>query len=116
MTLSSWVFGCIVINGLFNNVISDYLWARSVVLTSATVATVGLGLTIPLAFASDVFLGSKDVLNSESILGAVFVLFGFVFVNIGQTQDDIKDANDESRRSRIGEEGLQTISMQAVSS
>mmetsp|Transcript_13435 Transcript_13435/g.28155 ORF Transcript_13435/g.28155 Transcript_13435/m.28155 type:complete len:438 (-) Transcript_13435:420-1733(-) len=116
VTLSSWVFGCIVINGLFNNVISDYLWARSVVLTSATVATVGLGLTIPLAFASDVFLGSKDVLNSESILGAVFVLFGFVFVNIGQTQDDIKDANDESRRSRIGEEGLQTISMQAVSS
>ena len=124
VTLSSWVFGCIVINGLFNNVISDYLWARSVVLTSATVATVGLGLTIPLAFASDVFFGSEDVLNSESILGAVFVLFGFVFVNIGQTQDDneSKDANaneqSRSRRTSQGEEGrgLQSISMQVVSS
>jgi len=113
VTLSAWVFGCLVINGLFNNVISDYLWARSVILTSATVATVGLGLTIPLAFASDIFLGVEDVLNLESILGAGFVLFGFVLVNIGQTKDDNKDAG-----ARINEEDveIESISMQAVSS
>ena len=37
---------CLLLKGLFDNVLSDYFWARAVVLTSATVATVGLGLTI----------------------------------------------------------------------
>lgn len=116
VTLSGWVFGCLVVNGLFNNVISDYLWARSVVMTSATVATVGLGLTIPLAFASDVFLGIEDVLNFESILGAGFVLFGFVLVNIGQTKVDRNDEEEQNRTINEGDEGLQAISMQALSS
>jgi len=116
VTLSGWVFGCLVVNGLFNNVISDYLWARSVVLTSATVASVGLGLTIPLAFASDVFLGVEDVLNFESILGAGFVLFGFVLVNIGQTKVDRKDEDEQNRRINEGDEGSESISMHALSS
>ena len=42
-----------------NNVLSDYLWARAVVLTTPTVATVGLSLTIPLAFVSDLFVKVK---------------------------------------------------------
>mmetsp|Transcript_41432 Transcript_41432/g.99251 ORF Transcript_41432/g.99251 Transcript_41432/m.99251 type:complete len:547 (-) Transcript_41432:60-1700(-) len=87
-TLSLWIVECLVLKGLFDNVISDYLWARAVVLTSATVATVGLGLTIPLAFVSDVFLGRPDVLNFQSITGAVAVLTGFVLVNLGQKKDD----------------------------
>lgn len=114
VTLSGWVLSCLVVNGLFNNVISDYLWARSVVLTSATVASVGLGLTIPLAFVSDVFLGVEDVLNFESILGAGFVLFGFVLVNIGQTKN-VQKYDEQNRRIRE-DEGLQTTSMQNVSS
>jgi len=115
VTLSGWVFGCLVLNGLFNNVISDYLWARSVILTSATVASVGLGLTIPLAFVSDVFLGVEDVLNLESVLGAGFVLFGFVLVNIGETKNGKKDEDERNRRATEGDEGLRSISMQAVS-
>jgi len=87
VTLSAWVFSCVVIKGLFDNVLSDYLWARSVILTSATVASVGLGLTIPLAFVSDIFIGIEDVVNFESILGAGFVLFGFILVNMGQKQE-----------------------------
>lgn len=115
VTLSGWVFGCLVLNGLFNNVISDYLWARSVLLTSATVASVGLGLTIPLAFVSDVFLGVEDVLNLESVLGAGFVLFGFILVNIGETENGKKDEDERNRRATEGNEGLRSISMQAVS-
>ncbi|EEC49036.1 predicted protein, partial [Phaeodactylum tricornutum CCAP 1055/1] len=71
--------------GLLDNVISDYMWLRAVILTNATVATVGLGLTIPLAFASDIILGKSDVLSTGSVLGALIVLLGFVFVNIGAT-------------------------------
>ena len=48
-TLSAIVFGALVIRGLFDNVLSDYLWVRSVILTNATVATVELGMTITLA-------------------------------------------------------------------
>jgi hypothetical protein len=43
---------------IFDNVVADYLWARAVILTSPTVATVGLSLTIPLAFISDFFVGT----------------------------------------------------------
>jgi len=50
----SWkAFGLVVLNGLADNVLSDYFWARAVVLTSPTVATVGLSLTVPLAFITD---------------------------------------------------------------
>lgn len=72
----------------FDNVLSDYLWARAVVLTSATVATVGLGLTIPLAFLSDWFMGHDDVVSLQSVTGAIAVLFGFIFVNCGETGDE----------------------------
>jgi len=115
VTLSRWVFGCLVVNGLFNSVISDYLWARSVVLTSATVASVGLGLTIPLAFVSDVFLGVEDILNLESILGACCVLSGFILVNIGQAKIQ-GEGDDEQNRTSSEVADSQSISMQPVSS
>jgi solute carrier family 35, member F5 len=80
------VFGLLVVKGLLDNVLSDYLWARAVILTSATVATVGLGLTIPLAFVSDVFwMGKANVMNPSSVAGALSVLCGFVLVNLGNT-------------------------------
>jgi solute carrier family 35, member F5 len=94
-SLTLWILECLVMKGLFDNVLSDYLWARAVVLTSATVATVGLGLTIPLAFVSDVFLGRADVLNFQSVTGAVAVLTGFVLVNMGQRkeEEEVEEAN-----------------------
>jgi solute carrier family 35, member F5 len=87
-TLSAFVVACLIGKGMFDNVLSDYLWARAVILTSATVATVGLGLTIPLAFLSDVAMGRPDVLNVESVVGAVAILTGFLLVNIGQQKDN----------------------------
>jgi hypothetical protein len=77
----------LVVKGLFDNVLSDYLWLRAVILINATVATVGLGLTIPLAFASDVMLGKTDVLTPGTIVGALTVLAGFVLVNVGNDDD-----------------------------
>lgn len=95
--LTWFVFGFLVVKGLFDNVLSDYLWARSVVLTSATVATVGLGLTIPLAFLSDVLWMAKgeNIVSISSILGAFLVLAGFIFVNIGA-----EDANEEFEKAQ----------------
>jgi len=87
-TLSLIVLAYVVGKALMDNVLSDYLWARAVILTSATVATVGLGLTIPLAFLSDWIIGNKDVSNVGSILGACSVLVGFIFVNCGEGGGD----------------------------
>ncbi|CAJ1962111.1 unnamed protein product [Cylindrotheca closterium] len=87
-SLSMVVFGCLVIKGLLDNVLSDYLWARSVILTSATVANVGLGMTIPMAFVCDIAMGQPDVLNIMSICGALSVLGGFVLVNLAQRDEE----------------------------
>lgn len=98
--LTWFIFGCLVIKGLFDNVLSDYLWARAVILTSATVATVGLGLTIPLAFASDVVMGRPNILDVTSIIGALSVLCGFVLVNLGQQQEEEQDEEGRSHNER----------------
>jgi len=86
--LTAFVLACLITKGLLDNVLSDYLWARAIILTSATVATVGLGLTIPLALLSDIFLMQRDdVFSVGSIIGAIFVLIGFVFVNTGSGEE-----------------------------
>jgi solute carrier family 35 protein F5 len=94
-TLTWLIFGYLVADGFFDNVLSDYLWARAVVLTSATVATVGLGLTIPLAFASDWVMGHANVLSVQSAVGALAVLAGFILVNIGTKEEEIENDDDD---------------------
>jgi solute carrier family 35 protein F5 len=80
---------------------SDYLWLRAVLLTNATVATVGLGLTIPLAFVSDVVLGKPNVLTVTSLFGATAVLLGFVLVNVGTTTTNNNSSNTEEGDNTI---------------
>jgi solute carrier family 35, member F5 len=93
------VLGFLVLKGLFDNVLSDYLWLRAVILTNATVATVGLGLTIPLALLSDiVLLGHKSTAwTPGSIGGALTVMAGFVFVNVGSSSSMDDERNNTSR-------------------
>ncbi|KAL7529913.1 hypothetical protein ACHAWF_003155 [Thalassiosira exigua] len=81
-TLTGSIFLFLVLKGLLDNVLSDYLWARAVLLTSATVASVGVGLTIPMAFFADWIMG-EDRAGSGEVWGAAAVLLGFVFVNVG---------------------------------
>jgi solute carrier family 35, member F5 len=90
------VLAFVCLKGLLDNVLSDYLWARAVLLTSATVATVGVGLTIPMAFFSDWLLGNADVLDISSLVGALAVLFGFVLVNLGTTYEEAVLEHSES--------------------
>ena len=73
------LFGFLLLGGICNNVISDLLWAKSIVLTSPTVATVGLSITIPLAMLSD-YIIFADVPSSLAFTGASLVIVGFFFV------------------------------------
>jgi len=70
--LTGKIFGFLVLSGLCDNVLSDYLWARSVVLTSPTVATIGMSVTIPLAMLSDSLLNHSQQ-DAVAILGAMLV-------------------------------------------
>ena len=51
-------------------------------LTTPTVATVGLSMTIPLAYASDIVIGAPGAGSIMAGVGAVLVIAGFVFVNV----------------------------------
>mmetsp|Transcript_7986 Transcript_7986/g.24664 ORF Transcript_7986/g.24664 Transcript_7986/m.24664 type:complete len:410 (+) Transcript_7986:242-1471(+) len=88
-------FGLIVAKGLFDNVLSDFLWAQAVIRTTPTVATVGLSLTIPLAFLTDAFVTKKLPTSSKSLAlqlsGAVLVVAGFLCTVLASTPSEQND-------------------------
>jgi solute carrier family 35 protein F5 len=106
-TLTWTIFLFLILKGLLDNVISDYLWARAVILTSATVASVGLGLTIPMAFVADSIMGNaEEKRHLGDVLGAMCVLFGFVFVNIDGGEKGTEEEDDDSEGGDAGTSGV----------
>ncbi|GHP03532.1 hypothetical protein PPROV_000228700 [Pycnococcus provasolii] len=69
--------------GLFDNVLSDYMWARAVLLCGPTVATVSLTAQVPLSVLGEIFLGKfhfiSDVLPALSMVVGTFSICGGVF-------------------------------------
>uniref|UniRef100_A0A2P2IVB7 EamA domain-containing protein n=2 Tax=Rhizophora mucronata TaxID=61149 RepID=A0A2P2IVB7_RHIMU len=72
--------GLIVVKGFLDNVLSDYLWAKAVLLTTTTVATAGLTIQVPLAAIVDTLTGNAPRLMDY--LGAAAVMIGFTGINI----------------------------------
>ncbi|KAG2608018.1 hypothetical protein PVAP13_4NG293000 [Panicum virgatum] len=72
--------GLIIGKGLLDNVLSDYLWAKAVLLTTTTVATAGLTIQVPIAAIVDTLTGHAPHLLSY--VGAAAVLVGFAGINI----------------------------------
>ena len=61
----------LLLNGFLGSVVSDVLWALSVVMTSPFAASVGLALTIPLGWIADFVFhknGAPIALNSLVVL------------------------------------------------
>lgn len=71
----------LLLNGLVGSVISDYLWALSVLWTSPLVATLGMSLTIPVAMVADVLIHGRHY-SAVYILGCIQVFAGFVIANL----------------------------------
>ncbi|XP_073009244.1 uncharacterized vacuolar membrane protein YML018C isoform X1 [Typha latifolia] len=72
--------GLIVGKGLLDNVLSDYLWAKAIHLTTTTVATAGLTIQVPIAAIVDSITGHAPHLLDY--IGAAAVLVGFAGINI----------------------------------
>nr|VDD36198.1 unnamed protein product [Brassica oleracea] len=70
----------VVGKGLLDNVLSDYLWAKAVLLTTTTVASAGLTIQVPLAAIVDSLSGNKP--SFIDFIGAVAVMVGFAGINI----------------------------------
>ncbi|KAG7373771.1 EamA-like transporter family protein [Nitzschia inconspicua] len=99
--LTANALGVMLLKGLFDFLVSDYLMFRSIVLTSPTIATVGLGLSIPMAFAADLLLRFTETYDNFSLswfscLGAGACLIGFLFVNLDQEDDDEREELDDT--------------------
>lgn len=83
--LTGEAFGFITLNGFADTVVADYFWARAVLLTSPTVATIGMSITIPLALITDLLV-NQIVPTYTSILGSLTVIVGFIMVNLDKEQ------------------------------
>ncbi|DAZ94984.1 TPA: hypothetical protein N0F65_000616 [Lagenidium giganteum] len=107
--LSSEIVLLICLKGLFDNVLSDYLWARAVLLTSPTVATVGLSLTVPLAILSDYIF--HHMLPTFVTIGAsVLVVSGFILINVSTKKDkDRVHAAEEEEEAQQQEQEQKNV-------
>lgn len=81
----------VCVKGLLDNVLSDFLWAKAVVLIGPTIATVGLSMQWPIALVIDiVFIRPAWMDSVSSILlisfGSVLILLGFIGINIPEIQ------------------------------
>lgn len=85
------IFGLLVFNGFFDNVLSQYAWLKAVQWTSSTTATVGLSLTIPLSVVADI-VRSKP-LTGWDFLSAGLVLLGFVLVTVASRPGSVSTSD-----------------------
>ncbi|XP_074268729.1 putative transporter C405.03c [Silene latifolia] len=100
--------GLIVGKGLLDNVLSDYLWAKAVLLTTTTVATAGLTIQVPLAAVVDTLTGHAP--NLMNYIGAAAVMAGFVGINIpSELFSRTKEASMELEHTSYDESHRQSV-------
>lgn len=103
--LDGGLMGLILTKGLTDNVLSDLLWAWAIQLTSATLATVGLALTIPLAMVADLLIDG-DVPGPSLAAGSCLVVLGFLLTSVspgGSSETPADAAVDSSAQDKVAE-------------
>ena len=103
----------LVAKGLADNVLSDYLWARALLLTTPLVATIGLSLTVPLAMLADAVIPAtwKSAARAArapsplGVAGACLVVGGFVAVSARRRAEDEPTAADKVAPSAENADG-----------
>ena len=88
MEMTFGLFWTLMIKGLLDFAVTDYLLLKATILTNATVANVGLGLSIPFAFVAD-FLVQRAEFSTMQLSGAITVLVGFVTVNVADNAEEL---------------------------
>ena len=103
--LNGGLMGLILTKGLTDNVLSDLLWAWAIQLTSATLATVGLALTIPLAMVADLLIDG-NVPGPSLAVGSFLVVLGFLLTSLspgGSPETLAEAAVDAGAQKKVAE-------------
>lgn len=66
--------------------LSDYCWARAVILTSPLTVTMGLSFTMPLAMFGDFIFKGKQI-TLWYMLGSILIVLSFVLINANSDSD-----------------------------
>lgn len=69
------------VNGMIGTVLSEFMWAKSIVLTTPMTTTLSLSMTVPLSIFLDVLINHKSFGWMYGI-GAMLVIVGFIVANI----------------------------------
>lgn len=91
--------------------LSDYLWAKAVLLTTTTVATAGLTIQVPMAAVVDSLTGNAPHLMDY--IGAVAVMIGFAGINI---PSDVFSRSKGEANLKLESENISSIDQRRVSS
>ena len=83
------IFGLLFLKGLFDNVLSDYPWAKAILLISPTVANIGCSLTVPMAIGSDFIMHGIHP-TAITIFSAILILSSFLVTSSSANQPQEK--------------------------
>lgn len=71
------------VNAWIGTVVADFLWAKSIVLTTPMIGTLTLSLTLPLSIILDYFFRGVEF-SVPYLIGVTLVFTGFVAVNVDE--------------------------------
>ena len=69
--------GEMTLNAVIGTVISDFCWAKSVVLLGPLITTMGIALTIPISMIVDSYYEKKEF-SAQFYIGSFFILVSFL--------------------------------------
>jgi solute carrier family 35 protein F5 len=87
-------YGLILLEGILDYALSDYLWARAVLLLGPTLATMGLSAQIPVAAAAELITGRASWARSpgalvSTLVGTALILAGFFGGNAAASKEAV---------------------------
>ncbi|KAL4535240.1 hypothetical protein Ndes2437A_g05967 [Nannochloris sp. 'desiccata'] len=100
-TLTWASFGMVLAKGLLDNVLSDYLWARAILLVGPTLATAGLSMQVPIAIVLDAIFHNPRWMHSLgtavlTFLGGTVILVGFFALTASSSADEDSGVHGET--------------------
>ncbi|KAM0751703.1 hypothetical protein T439DRAFT_379802 [Meredithblackwellia eburnea MCA 4105] len=77
----TWTMGLLILGDASSSFVADFLNVKALLKTSTLVATLATTLTVPLAVAGDLLLGT-ELGGWRMALGAFIIIFSFIFTSV----------------------------------